>query len=172
MIAITPGIKGLLNELLLILDQEIELLEVRLTQVSAMHSAILDRDEPATEKLLSDLETTQQRQIHVDMKMGALRGSLSTAFRCRAGEVKLSFLIARVDADLALPLDYRRRRIVALVEELRRQHVRTALLLRECARINRTLLEGLLSGCGTLTTYGSGGKNHWHARSGVVDTEG
>jgi hypothetical protein len=45
-------------------------------------------------------------------------------------------------------------------------------LLREAARVNRMLLEGMLQGSDGLTTYGGGGTTDpWQPSSGLVDAE-
>ena len=68
-------------------------------------------------------------------------------------------------------LDEIRQRIVELTDALRKQHLQTVLLLAECARFNRLLLESILPGGEMVMTYGTGGSDLWRSGTGLVDTE-
>jgi len=166
-----PGTESLLDELLGVLDAEAELLERKRRQLADLSDALVRRDDDATEGLLEQIELAGRQQESVDANLGALRRTLAGRFGCRADELRLSDLIERLPADRAAQVDTRRRRIVDLAESLRAQHLRTALLLMECARINRMMLESMLPRGDTVMTYGAGGANLWRSETGLVDSE-
>ena len=50
--------------------------------------------------------------------------------------------------------------------------MRTVMLLGECARINRMLLEAMFPHSEGVVTYGAGGAEPWQPDAGLVDAEG
>ncbi len=171
MISTTPGIDGLIRELLDVLDQEIELLGLKRSAMASLSAAILDRDEGAIERLLADIERMDHAQQATDVKLSALRGSFAQALGKEAGELKLGALAGMLDGDAASAVDYRRRQILLLAQQLKAQHLQTSMLLHECARINRMLLETMLSGAGdNVETYSASGRDVWRGR-GLMSAE-
>ena len=51
------------------------------------------------------------------------------------------------------------------------QHLQTAMLLNECSRINREMLECIMPGNSTVTTYGQNGTKSSHLGGRLIDTE-
>jgi flagellar biosynthesis/type III secretory pathway chaperone len=171
MISTTPATRALVAELTAALDEEIALLDLRRRQLSAMAGAILDRDDEAMGDLLEEMESTQELQARTDDRLRRLRRPMADALACKASEAKLPVLIDRLPAGEQGALETRRRRIVELAEAVRREHVRTTVLLAECVRINRALLEGLFPQSESVRTYGAGGPLCWRSETGLVDTE-
>lgn len=171
MISVNPGIESLLEQLLVVLDGSIDLLGQKRAALAGLSAAIMDRDEAAVEALLARLDALVLPQQQSDLKMKALRDSLACAMGRSAEGFKLSVLVELLPPELSGRLDYRRRQIMILAQDLRAQHVETALLLRECARINRMLLECVTGSGQSVTTYGSGGKSTWRPAGGLLDAE-
>jgi len=154
-----------------LMDEEIALLDLRRSQLSCLCGAIVDRDEDAVEGLLEQIERAQQLQAATDGKLQALR-KVAARRLCRPeGQVKLSGLIAALDEPLRPPLAERRQRIIDLAGRLQQEHMRTVILLTECARLNRMLLEGLFPQGEGVTTYDADGAEAWRGEAGLVDTE-
>ena len=161
----------LVRELQAVLDDQIELLEQKRTELAGLSAAILERDDAAMETLMGEMDRTMRRQAESDLKLAALRRSLGDALGLPARAVKLSTLIDRLGGQAADALGDRRRQIIHLAGQLRRQHAATTMLLRESARINRLILEGLGATGRELTTYDADGRDQWRDRTGLVDTE-
>ena len=154
-----------------LLDEEAALLEVRRSQLSSLGGAILDRDDEAVERLLDQIERAQQLQRNTDEQIDALRRDLAAAIGRPWAQVKLSTLVELVPAGRRDGLADRRRRIIERAEMLQLEHMRAVVLLRECSRVNRLLLEALLPSGGNVGTYGQRGGDTWQPGPGVVDTE-
>ena len=58
-----------------------------------------------------------------------------------------------------------------LAERLQLAHLRAVVLLGECARINRLLLESLFPASRTPATYSQGGAEPWGSGPGLLDAE-
>ena len=172
MIQAKRPVEALVAELAGLLDNEIQILDLRGRQMAAMRRHVADRNDEALGGLMAEIEETRGYQEASERQLIGLRRTLAEAFGYDgAGELRLSWLIPRLDAKGQETIGYRRKRIVELAGRLRSEHTRTAALLRECMRINRLLLENLFPGDQMITTYGAGGKTAWQSEAGMVDTE-
>ncbi|RPI61752.1 MAG: hypothetical protein EHM48_05140, partial [Planctomycetaceae bacterium] len=141
-------------------------------QLANLYAAILERDNAAMETILEQMEHSQRHQIVLDGRMAQVRAAVAVEMGTPADTTRLATIIDALPAEQAAMVATRRSKIIELAERLRRQHMQTAMLLRECSRVNRMMLESLMSGGGpALTTYGAAGKNEWHSREGLLDTE-
>ena len=171
MIAPYPLTADHIRELDSILDEEAALLVLRHSQLGSLCSAIIDRDEPAMERILHQIEQAQQLQATGDRKADALRVELAAAMGVQAQSLRLSGVIAQLPPARRAGLLAKRKRIIDLAERFRAQHLRTVVLLNECARINRLMLEALLPKCQGVTTYSAAGSNTWQGQAGLMDME-
>ena len=171
MIAVTPGMQSLIEQLLSLLDEDISVLNLRCSQLESLSQAILHRDDETLDDLLNEMEKAQQVQTITDVKLRAIRQAIANAVGRDVKELRLSRLIGELTAEQNLALDYRRQQIVLLTEKLRRQHLETAVVLSECARVNRMLLETLFPEGSTVTTYSTDGANPWRPDVGLVNAE-
>ncbi|MFP3937100.1 MAG: flagellar export chaperone FlgN [Phycisphaerae bacterium] len=172
MITETPQITETLAELLEVLDEEIAVLSDRLEQMELLSSAIAHRDDDAMEPVLDQMEQTQSRQQQTDTRLAKVREMLASLTGIPAGELRLWRLVRELPEPASGKIASRRHRLVELSDTLRRSHLRTVLLLAESARFNRLLLETMFPAGEPVTTYDSGGTDHWRPDTGLVDTEG
>jgi flagellar biosynthesis/type III secretory pathway chaperone len=159
------------HELLDVLDSEIELLDERSGQYRQLHQSLIARDEPAMERLLAEMERTQSRQADTDARMQAARRQLAGQLCCRPEELRLGRLASELPPEQGQAIEERRGRIVELTRQVRKEHMRAALLLAECARINRVLRRGLFGGQESCTTYDASGADVWKGAATLLDTE-
>lgn len=171
MIAATPGVLALVEEMLPVLNEEIALLTLRRAQLETLSKALIENDDKALERLLAEMEETQQIQADTERKLQALRAALANAVGCDPNRLRLASLMERLDDEHRAMLDYRRQRIILLVKAVRAQHLRTTMHLLESARINRMLLEGLFPRTQSVGTYDVHGSSCWHPDGGLVDAE-
>lgn len=171
MILAHPNLSALLGDLTLILDEQIELVEQRLAHMHRLAGTILSRDEKAMEQLLGEMEQAQQTQALADVKLSAIRHNLARAAGLPPKDVSLSGLLPRLSSGQAAPIRRRRELILQLTGELRKQHLSTAILLCECSRVNRLMLDALLGGPQSVGTYQSDGTQSYTSGHGLVDAE-
>ena len=154
-----------------LMGEEEALLDLRRGQLASLAAAIIDRDDDAVERLLEQVEQAQRLQAATDKQLDDLRADLAKRLACDRRQVRLSALIERLPDERRDALAARRERIIHLAERLQWEHVRTVKLLRECARINRMLLESLCPQSRALTTYSAAGCDAWRPGTGLVDSE-
>ncbi|MBL7133818.1 MAG: hypothetical protein ISS78_06950 [Phycisphaerae bacterium] len=167
----SPAALALIDELLKTLDQEIDLLDLRCVQLAALSRASIERDDETMESLLRDIETTQQRQDSTDRELNSIRRMLADLLALPRAEMRLAMLVEVLDGPQRTAVAGRRQAIVTLMEQLKRQHMDTALVVAESARINRMLLESLCPQSRQVTTYGVRGERSWRPESPLVDVE-
>lgn len=163
--------EDLLQELLAALEQEIGLLVLRKEQMSALWQSLAAHDNVAMERSLGELERTGAAQAANDRRLALALSRQAQAVGCPPDQARLGRLIAYLDPQDRLAVDRKRKQIVALVRQLRGRHMETALLLSECSRINRLLLDCLGPARQSVTLYDTQGASQWRPATGLVDTE-
>lgn len=152
------------------LDEQIELLHLRRRQLEQLTALLTERAYEQVEALLAEIERTQQDHREAELRLRAARESLAS---CR-GEPVAQFRLERLLADLpqeqAAGLDYKRRQIRLLAEELKKRNFQAAMVLHESARVNRMLL-ACLTPRESVQTYGARGNRLWRGQGGLVDAE-
>ena len=161
----------LVEPLLAALGEEVAALNLRRAQLGLLREAILRREDEAVGRLLEQLEQSQLFSTQLETRLSALRQAVAISVGLDRSKATLGQLIQRLDGPQAQALDQRRREIISLIKALQRQHLELAMLLRECARINRLMLQQLLGGGKEVTTYGSLGRQDWRDGHGLMDTE-
>lgn len=163
---------SLLDRLAEVLDREIEVLDLRCRQLDRLSPAIALRDEATLDTLLSQIEQTQQAHERIDADLREVRAELADALGLAEGELKLSSLLERLTGSRRSELAERRRKVIALSQDLQQKNFHSAVVLFECARLNRLLLSALFPADRTVRTYGQRGEDTWRCRAGSLDMEG
>ncbi len=164
--------ESLIDELVVILDEEIELLELKRSQLADLSESLVAADDEAVEALLEQIEQVERTQTATDLKLETVRGALAGVFGYDdVKALRLSVLVAELPDAQALAVDDRRRRMAEQVGKLRRQHLQTAMLLVECSRINRKMMECILPAEETVATYDATGTSLWRSGTSLVDKE-
>ena len=164
------GIEPLVEDLLIVLDKETELLELKRSQLAGLSGLLLRNDNEAVETLLEQIEQTETAQVLMARKLRTLRENLAGAFGLNANGFKLAWLIDQLPHAQALALSHRRRKVSEKVKEFRKQHMQTTILLTECSRITGMMLDSLTPS-GSVVTYDAGGSDRWRVETGLLDME-
>jgi hypothetical protein len=166
-----PGFETMVDDLLALLQKEADMLSFRHEQMCELYDVILNNDDARMESLLAEMASAQQDQTVLDEQLATIRGVLARLLELPTAELKLALLAERIDGDRRQRLREMHGVIVDRAEQLKIQHLNTALVLSEAARLNRMLLEGLFPKAGEVRTYGTDGKEGWRSATGLVDAE-
>jgi len=153
------------------LDQQIELLGARSDELDALNESICANDNDRMEQVLTEMGLSRQRQGQADRQFKAAREDLARHLGWQIGKTRLERLLGLVGEPERRALARRRRQVVELAETLRRKHRQTVVLLAECAKINRLLIDCLLGPDQRVTVYGATGAQHWRRCGSLMDTE-
>jgi len=153
------------------LDLQIELLGARSDELDALSECICANDNDRMEQLLAKMALSRQRQGQADREFKDARDELAGHLGWQVGKTRLEPLLSMVGEPARRVLAQRRQQVAQLAETLRRKHRRTTVLLAECARINRLLVDCLLGDDQRVTVYGATGARHWRGCGSLMDTE-
>jgi hypothetical protein len=167
----SPGVLALARELPALLDEQIALLTLKRSQLEALSTLLVQRDEDPMERLLAQMEQSQALQADTDLRLSALRSALADELGGPADSVRLGALLEYLPQGLRESVAFRREQIADLADQTRRQHLQTSLLLMECSRINRLLIEALFGQTRSCQTYDPSGAAAWQSDAGLVDAE-
>jgi len=165
-----PGaLAGRVEELRAVLEEQSAALDRRAGQLAELSQCILSCNNERMESLLARMEEAQTLQAAADARLDSARRRVAECLGRPPGQVRLAELIAQLPAASAEELSRLRSRILQQVQRLRRQHLQTAVLLSESARINRLLLQCLMPQRPAVTLYDRGGPRRWRAGQGLLD---
>jgi hypothetical protein len=169
MTAAVMDMSDLVRDLLAVLDEEIALEEAATTQLEGLSDAVFGRDRSVIEDLVDQSMDTHARFAAAELRRQGLCEAISAALGWPAGRLTMTRLVRELPGEAGRALDERRRRLDTLVNRVRRQHIRTAVHLQECARVNQMLLVRLFPQMESTTVYGSGGESHPRRGGSLVD---
>lgn len=162
---------GLPEQLLEALDSELELLAAKRAEMEQLLAALVSRDNAALERLLPRMEQTQQEQSQADREVERISSDLAAQVGCPLERPRLSQLAPYLPSDLARVLEDRRRALTDELGLLRRRHMEMSMLLHECQKINRLLLECILRESTGPRTYSAKGNLRHRDDGGVMSAE-
>ena len=166
----SPG-PEMLRRLIDSLDRQIGLLSLREAELDALSESIIANDNDRMEQVLEEMARSRQCQAQADAQFQAARDELAGHLGWPAGKTRLERLLGMVGKSDRRLLAQRRRQVIDLAERIRRKHRQTAVLLAECARINRLLIECIVGPDQRVTVYGQRGPQHWRGCGSLMDTE-
>ncbi len=145
----TPRLTGELesdkiDELLAVLDTDIRHIQQNLSQLNELRSLVVKRDDAALGTLLESIQCRPDTHKENEIKRQSIRKDLANSFGCDFNQMTLSLLEASLPKDKKTQIHTRKVKLEALIKELKKEHLSTALLLSECARFNSLVLKSIL----------------------------
>jgi hypothetical protein len=171
MIMPNADVDALVARLLELLEEEAVLLSSRRDRLAGLSSALAESDDLRLERFLEEMERELASPGQREKVMVDLLRRLAEAMGCAEESRSLRGLASRLPPRHRPSVLGARGRLLERARELRNQHRQTAMLLAECARLNRALLDALFPEAQTVGTYDSAGPRQWFSRGGVVDAE-
>jgi len=153
------------------LDSQLDLLGARSDELDALNESICANDNDRMEQVLAEMALSRQRQGLADRDFKEVRDDLAGHLGWQSGKTRLERLLGLVGEPERRVLAQRRRQVAELAQTLRRKHRQTTVLLAECVRINRLLIDCLLGQDQQVTVYGATGAQHWRGCGSLMDTE-
>ena len=157
----------LVDELLGVLDEEVEQIKVSLDYLDRLRSAVIRRHEDELKGLLEAVTDESGRRA-VESKRIAICNKLALVLGCSISQMNLSKLRANLPDERSAVVAQKQQEVVEYVEKLNREVTSTGLLMKECSRLNNSLLRKLFGNGSETLTYNVRGKTRWEAQRGVV----
>ncbi len=149
-------IHPLVRRLVQTLDRDIVQIQRSLTLLESLRALVIKRDETGLSALLCEVRQQNQSTGQSETQRQQLRERLGTLLGYPGGTLTLSQLLDHLSGTWRTEVSQKRAELQQLLEQLQRQWELTSLLLKDCARLNRRLLNTLFAQTGA-GTYGPGG---------------
>jgi len=151
-------IEDKVDELLAVLDKDIEHTQQSVSFLNELRSLVVKRDDASLSKLLESIQDETRSYKDHQSKRQSIRKELANILDCNFEQMTLSRLEDILSEEKQAQVAAKKTKLQALVNELKKEHISTALLLSECARFNSLLLKSILGLGGSDTvTYNSNG---------------
>jgi hypothetical protein len=152
-------------ELLIVLKQESDAMALVETWLEQLRERVMERDEAALERLLKEIQAKQGLRPEPEQRRQQIRLELASALGVPFEQMTLTRLKGLLTGELQNQVSRMRDQLQSQTETLRVQHQGTVMLLADCARFNRLLLNSIFEKSHqTMTTYTPRG-NAQHKRS-------
>ena len=136
-------IEDKVDELLSCLDKDSQHIEESLSQLNKLRSLVIKRDDAGLGKQLEIIQAESDSYRNHETKRQSIRKKLAKALGRKTEEITLSALEASLPKEKMTQITERKAKLMALIQELKKEYLSTALLLSECARFNNLLLKSI-----------------------------
>jgi hypothetical protein len=141
------------DELLSVLDKDIQHIQKSLSWLNELRGLVIKRDYKELSKLLQTIQTEADSYAATESQRLSLRKDLANALGCNIKQVTLSALAAALPEEKKVRIENRKIKLKGLIQELRKEHLSTTLLLSDCARFIRQILKALFDLGGKRTVF-------------------
>jgi uncharacterized membrane protein YgaE (UPF0421/DUF939 family) len=131
------------DKLLACLDKDIQQIKQNISYLNEMRSMIIKRDEVALGKLLQTVQDTSEVYKDNETDRQSIRKELADFLGCSIGQITLSKVEESLPETSKNKVIEARENLRLLIEELRKEHSSTVMLVSECARFNKLLLKSI-----------------------------
>jgi hypothetical protein len=132
------------ERLMVVLDKDIQHIQDSLSTLEQLRSLLIKRDDAAMDKLLENIRADLDSYAANDLERRLVRKELASVLGFSIEQMTLSKLEAVLTGDERIQVADKKRKLTALISELRKEYLSTALLLSECARFNNLLFRSIL----------------------------
>ncbi|OHB57855.1 MAG: hypothetical protein A2173_07185 [Planctomycetes bacterium RBG_13_44_8b] len=143
MIMTAISIQNKVDELLDVLDKDIQHIQESLSWLREIRSLVIKQDDTALSNLLQTIRTEAESYAATESKRQDVRKDLADALDYSVKKVTISTLQNMLPKEQKTKMEDRKQKLKALINELRKEHLSTALLLSDCARFNNQLLKAI-----------------------------
>ncbi len=158
----------LTDELLSVLADDIRHIEQTLERLDALRAAVVRRDEEGLKCLLDEVANEQGSYTLVEQRRAVIRKQMADVLGCGIEGMNLSKLCGQLTGERRDLVAQARQELQGICEKLRKEHMATNILLKECSRFNNLLLRGILGNGRETVTYNSRGSASWELQRGMV----
>lgn len=162
------GLDGLTDELLSVLGDDIRHIRQTLERLDALRAAVVTRDEEGLKCLLDEVADEQRSYELVERRRDGIRKQMADVLGCGIEEMNLSKLCGELTGERRDLVTQAQQELKGMCEKLRKEHMATNILLKECSRFNNLLLRSILGNGRETVTYNSRGDASWELQRGMV----
>jgi flagellar biosynthesis/type III secretory pathway chaperone len=166
------GMEDRVDELISVLDGDIRHARRALSRLDELRSLLVKRDQTGLGRLLETIRDESDNYSANESRRQSIRTEFAAALDCGVSDMTLSRLEAVLPGEKRIQVAQRKAELRSLTERLRKEHLKTTMLLSDCARFNSELLRGILElGKTGAITYSSDGAAKHQSDSVFVSFE-
>ena len=166
----TPDIYKKLDQLLEVLDADAEQMNRNLRWLEQLRELLVKRDEKALHRLLQHIQAQSSKHQETETRRCQLRNELARAMACSADKVTLSMLAESVCQPRSSRITEKKHTLNELAARLKREYFTTTMLIADCSRFNRHLLDTVFGfNRNKNTTYSIRGQKRQNTESSIVN---
>ncbi|MBM4028538.1 MAG: hypothetical protein FJ280_24555 [Planctomycetes bacterium] len=136
----SPRMEARTARLLEVLDEDIRHLAGALRRLDTLRTLLIQRADDELETLLGEIRREAETRRVQEQQRQQLRRELAADLGCPEGQLTLSRLQGELTGPTRAALAERQARLRSLAAQLKQEYTLTVLLLRDCSRLNRSLL--------------------------------
>ena len=159
-----------IDKLLAILDKDIRHIEDSLVWLNELRSLVIKRNDADLSKLLQKIKVEADNYTANESERQLIRKKLADIFECDTEQMTLSALEDILPKEKKALITDRKIKLKELIEQLRKEHLSTALLLSDCARFNNLLFKTIFDiGKTEMVMYSPSGATKKHVDKSFVN---
>lgn len=160
------------EDLIRLLDRDVEYLNTNLERLDLIRTLVVKRQDRELSRLLDTLRIESEGYGRHESRRHLLRQEIADLLDCNVHDLTLSGLGEWVDDALRQTLTQRKHTLRELTQRLRREHLSTSWLLRDCARFNTVLYNALFHpGQENALTYNIQGATERHRAQSLMNLQ-
>jgi len=139
----SAGIENKVDALLACLEKDSHHIEQSLSRLNELRRLVIKHDDSALGKLLESIRVETESYRSHELSRQSILKELANIFGCNPKQMTLSAIEASLPKAKKTQVTQMKAKLRTLIEELKKEHFSTALLLSECARFNNLLLKSI-----------------------------
>jgi len=156
------------QELLDFLDQSVDSVRDMLSMLNAFRAALIRRDDSALRQIQECLPAIAIQRQQTDCRLERLISEFAHLLQRPVSQVNLTRIGSFLPPSQRSQVQEKQRALQTLVNRLHIEHRGTELLLRECERLNRLLLDGMIGKRNQTLTYTPHGQSRREMHRSIV----
>ncbi len=166
------GLEEKIDELLVVLDENIRNMRESLSRLDELRGLVVKRDEPALAGLLETIRGEADSYRSCELKRQSMRKELAVLLGCEVEHVTLSRFEGILAGEKKAQVAKRKAELRSLTGKLKKEHLKTTMLLSDCARFNSLLLKSIFDlGKTGMVYYNSNGAAKRQTDAAFVNLE-
>jgi hypothetical protein len=157
-------------ELFSFLDDSVLSVRQMLDKLNELRAAVVRRDQDTLQQMSDQMPEMTILQDGMQRRQRQICQAFAGPLNCPPEKINVSYLSLFLESSKAGELKTKQRLLQELVGRLSRERLATQLLLRECERLNRMILDGFVGKSNQTCTYGSGGRVQRQMHCAIVST--
>jgi hypothetical protein len=164
------AVNELTSELFAFLDDSVLSMQHMLGKLNELRAAVIRRDQDTLQQMSDQMPEMAALQDGMQRRQRQICQAFAGPLNCPADKINLSYLASFLEPPKAGELKTKQRLLKDLISRLSRERLATQLLLRECERLNRMILDGMIGKANQTCTYGSAGRVQRQLHCNILST--